>query len=84
MISSDEFQGFKNSYTTRPIDVKPNDKFCYVIVAIVDDSDKFWAAYRGLASWTPDEVAEQGDKLDYKTAVLLFPSLDAMGRKYNY
>jgi hypothetical protein len=63
---------FLNPYTTKPRDLKPGDNLCYVVVATVGDVGD-WAAYAGLADWTPDQVATEGEKIDQKAAERLFP-----------
>lgn len=63
---------FLNPYTTRPDTLKAGDKLCYVVVAVVGDCGD-WAAYAGLADWTPEQVADNGDKIDQQAAERLFP-----------
>lgn len=63
---------FLNPYTTRPSNLKPGDKLCYVVVAVVGDASD-WAAYAGLSDWSPERVANNGDKIDQEAAERLFP-----------
>lgn len=45
----------------------------------------YWAAYRGLTSWTDEHITQNGDKISRECAELLFPSFafDASGLKWN-
>ena len=75
---------FRNAYVTRPNDIHGGDQFCYVVVAVVDEGNHLWAAYRGLADTSPEDVASNGDKISQEAAESLFPSLANSGLMYNY
>ena len=66
----------KNAYRVHPDEIKPDDHYCYVVVAVVGYGHD-WAAYRGLADWSPERVADEGDKLAEEAAGALFPTLAA-------
>lgn len=74
---------FLNPYTTRPMNLKPGSKLCYVVVAVVGDVDD-WAAYAGLAGDTPEQVADGGEKIDKEAAEKLFPVCVNAGLKWRY
>lgn len=73
--------GFLNPYTTRPTDLKAGDQLCYVIVAVIG-GNKDWAAYAGLAGWSPERAAECGEKLDREAAERLFSICSRAGLTY--
>lgn len=72
----------QNAYNKRPADMKVGDLYGYKIVAEIYGGIT-WAAYRGLTDWNDEEVASNGDKIDYKAARLLFPTIDQLYR-WNY
>jgi hypothetical protein len=61
-----------NPVTVKPISLKAGDQLGFKIVAVIGYSGKDWAAYRGLTSWTDEEVANNGDKISKEAAELLF------------
>lgn len=69
----------KNAYTVHPHEIEPGDIFPYMIVAVAGWGYDDWVAYRGPADWTPQQVADDGDKIDELAARLLFPTLAARG-----
>ena len=72
---------FKNMDEVRPGDVANGDCFAVKIVAVAGQAND-WAAYRGLSSWTDEEVARGGSKLTEDQAVPLFYVLRNSGRTY--
>lgn len=72
---------FLNPITTRPSELKAGDKLCYIVVASIGQAND-WAAYFGLADWTPSRVAREGDKLDKEVAERLFPVCVRAGLTY--
>ena len=74
--------GTLNSYTIRADEVKPDDRYGYKIIAVVD-SEVFWSAYRGLTDWADEQVAAEGDKISQDVAEKLFPSLASNYQYYD-
>lgn len=66
--------GTLNAFMIQGNEIVTEDRYGYKVVAVV--SFKFWAAYKGFTDWSDEKVASEGDKLDRKTAALLFPTLD--------
>ena len=67
---------------TRPCDVADYDIFPVQVVGVALPGEN-WAAYRGPSDWTPEQVAQQGDKIMGECARLLFYALAMSGRRYN-
>lgn len=72
---------FKNKFTTRPGDVKPDDCFAIKVVAVAGCGND-WAAYEGPSDWTDEQVVRSGDKLPAATAIPLFYVLGISRRTY--
>lgn len=84
---------FRSPYSTRPIDVKDDDKFVFIVVASAGYADD-WAAYQlplgehqGMVNELPlqealEHCAEHGDKLPQAAAEALFPVMKRTGRVY--
>jgi hypothetical protein len=60
-----------NPMTVIPRDLKPGDRLGYKIIAVIGYTGD-WAAYKGLTSWSDDEVARNGDKLSKTEAEEIF------------
>jgi hypothetical protein len=73
-----------NPYILRPDEVRAGDQMGYKIIAVVDESGYFWAAYMGLTDWSDERVANEGDKLPVETAMKIFPVLlNCTEKRYN-
>jgi hypothetical protein len=77
-----EMKKIENPYTTAPADYPRPCYGGYKVVFVVYPYG--WSAYRGLTSWTDEEVADSGDKISKEVAEALFPSVAAMGGEYQY
>ena len=71
--------GTLNAYVANGMEILPNDRFGYKIVAVVY-SKYFWAAYR---DWSDSRCADNGDKVSHEVARALFPTIDAVIPNYN-
>ena len=71
-----------NPVTARPIDLRPDDKLGFKIIAVIGWSGQDWCAYEGLTDWTDEEVASGGDKIGKEVAELLFSAPVKMGLEY--
>jgi len=70
-----------NPVTVIPNELKPDDNLGYKVIAVIGYAND-WAAYKGLTSWSDEEVAMSGDKLDKDAAEALFYAPVAAGLKY--
>ena len=70
-----------NPIMVRPSELKPDDKLGFKVIAVIGTGGD-WAAYYGLTSWTDEEVAAGGDKLNKEAAENLFHAPVAAGLKY--
>ncbi len=64
-----------------PNELQPEDELGYKIIAVIGyNNDR--SAYKGLTSWSDDEVARNGDKLSKIAAKALFYAPKAAGLVY--
>ena len=70
-----------NPVTISPSDLKPGDMLGYKIIAVIGYAGD-WAAYKGLADWNDDKVANSGDKLSGEAAEAIFYAPVAAGLIY--
>ena len=70
-----------NPVTIRPTDLEPGDRLGFKVIAVIGGGGD-WAAYRGLTTWSDDEVASSGDKLSKEAAEALFYAPTAMRLRY--
>lgn len=70
-----------NPRSVHPNELKTSDWVGYKVIAVIGHNND-WAAYAGLADWSNEEVAENGDKVDKKAAEALFPMIVRSGRTY--
>lgn len=70
-----------NPVTVVPNELKPDDCLGYKVIAVMGYNHD-WAAYKGLTTWTDEEVAMSGDKLDKDAAESLFYAPKALGLHY--
>ena len=71
-----------NPVTTRPMDLKPDDRLGYKVIAVIR-YDNSWTAYIGLTDWSDDRVASEGDALNQKAAEAMFYAPVAAGLRYS-
>ena len=70
-----------NPVTVRPSDLKPGDMLGFKVIAVIGPNGD-WAVYRGLTSWSDDEVAASGDKISEDIANSLFYAPRTAGLNY--
>ena len=74
--SEPDFQtGTLNAYVIQGDEIHVDDRFGYKIIAVVWEYT--WCAYKGPTGWGDDKVALNGDQVDQKIAIALFPVLAA-------
>jgi hypothetical protein len=70
-----------NPYIIGASEIKVNDRFGYKLIAKVWEYS--WCVYRGPTDWGDEKVALDGDAVDKKVAVALFPTLAARMKDIN-
>jgi len=70
-----------NPVSVIPAELKPEDNLGYKVIAVIGYGHD-WAAYRGLTTWSDEDVASSGDKLSKKAAEALFYAPVAAGLHY--
>jgi hypothetical protein len=71
-----------NPVNVEPRNLKAGDVLGFKVVAVIGYGRHDWAAYRGLTSWTDEEVASNGDKISKEAAEALFFAPKAAGIRY--
>lgn len=71
-----------NPRTIIPTELQPGDIIPILVVAVVGQSGRDWAAYMGDAEAGPVTVATSGDKISEQAAIDLFYAPHARGLRY--
>jgi hypothetical protein len=66
-------EGTLNAHEVLPDEIDSGDRYGYKFVAVVYEDH--WIAYRGSTDWTDERVIEDGEYVDRKLAIAMFPDL---------
>lgn len=75
--------GTLNHYSIEKGEIQEGDKFGVKIVACIWQGWNGWCVFSGPPDWSDERVAAEGDEVDKKIAMRLFPTLAALKRVYS-